>query len=134
MVAQQRSLAVEEGFMEEMMKGQKVVKVFTHEEAAERDFDKLNKQLFEDSEKAHIFGNILMPILGNIGNFLYVLIAIVGGLLICFAAPNLALENMVNGIWAWKEIPALSIGAIIAFWGFRGSFRRRCRSSRSRLP
>ena len=72
-------------------RGQKVVKVFTHEEAAERDFDKLNKQLFEDSEKAHIFGNILMPILGNIGNFLYVLIAIVGGLLICFAAPNLCL-------------------------------------------
>ena len=122
MVAQQRSLAVEEGFMEEMMKGQKVVKVFTHEEAAERDFDKLNKQLFEDSEKAHIFGNILMPILGNIGNFLYVLIAIVGGLLICFAAPNLALENMVNGIWAWKEIPALSIGAIIAFLGLSRQF------------
>ena len=122
MVAQQRSLAVEEGFREEMMKGQKVVKVFTHEEAAERDFDKLNKQLFEDSEKAHIFGNILMPILGNIGNFLYVLIAIVGGLLICFAAPNLALENMVNGIWAWKEIPALSIGAIIAFLGLSRQF------------
>ena len=69
MVAQQRSLAVEEGFVEEMMKGQKVVKVFTHEEAAKRDFDKLNSQLFEDSEKAHIFGNVLMPILGNIGNF-----------------------------------------------------------------
>ena len=63
-----------------------------------------------------------MPILGNIGNFLYVLIAIVGGLLICFAAPNLALENMVNGIWAWKEIPALSIGAIIAFLGLSRQF------------
>ncbi len=116
MVAQQRSLAVEEGFVEEMMKGQKVVKVFTHEAAAKSDFDKLNKQLFEDSEKAHIFGNILMPILGNIGNFLYVLIAIAGGLLICFKAPNIAVESIATGVGT------LSIGAIVAFLGLSRQF------------
>ena len=68
MVAQQRSLAVEEGFVEEMMKGQKVVKVFTHEDAAKADFDKFNDQLYSDAKNAHTFGNIMGPILGNIGN------------------------------------------------------------------
>ena len=81
MVAQQGSLAKEEGFVEEMMKGQKVVKVFTHEEKAKEDFDKFNEQLFKDSERAHKFGNVLGPILGNIGNFNYVLLSIIGGLL-----------------------------------------------------
>lgn len=115
MVAQQRSLAVEEGFVEEMMKGQKVVKVFTHEEAAKRDFDKLNSQLFEDSEKAHIFGNVLMPILGNIGNFLYVLIAIIGGLLFTLGTPNI-------GISSFGGLEKISIGIIISFLGLSRQF------------
>ena len=67
MVAQQTSLAMEEGFVEEMMKGQKVVKVFTHEQQAKEDFNQLNEKLFEDSRRAHQYGNILGPILGNIG-------------------------------------------------------------------
>ena len=58
MVAQQGSLAKEEGFVEEMMKGQKVVKVFTHEEKAKEDFDKFHEQLFKDSERAHKYGNV----------------------------------------------------------------------------
>lgn len=115
MVAQQRSLAVEEGFVEEMMKGQKVVKVFTHEEAAKRDFDKLNAQLFEDSEKAHIFGNVLMPILGNIGNFLYVLIAIIGGLLFTLETPNIGLSS-------FGGIEKITIGIIISFLGMSRQF------------
>ncbi|MBS5021638.1 MAG: ABC transporter ATP-binding protein [Firmicutes bacterium] len=115
MVAQQRSLAVEEGFVEEMMKGQKVVKVFTHEEAAKRDFDKLNSQLFEDSEKAHIFGNVLMPILGNIGNFLYVLIAIIGGLLFTLETPNIGLSS-------FGGIEKITIGIIISFLGMSRQF------------
>lgn len=115
MVAQQRSLAVEEGFVEEMMKGQKVVKVFTHEEAAKRDFDKLNAQLFEDSEKAHIFGNVLMPILGNIGNFLYVLIAIIGGLLYTLGTPNIGLSS-------FGGVEQISIGIIISFLGMSRQF------------
>ena len=116
MVAQQTSLAHEEGFMEEMMKGQKVVKVFTHEEKAKEDFDTLNEQLRKDSEKAHIFGNILGPILGNIGNFTYVLIAIVGGILFAVGAPKASL-GMALGMedMAW-------IGIIVAFLGLSRIF------------
>ena len=116
MVAQQSSLAREEGFMEEMMKGQKVVKVFTHEERAKEDFNELNEQLFKDSERAHIFGNILGPILGNIGNFTYVLLAIVGGLLFALKAPNVGLSSIFNG----SEF--LTIGIIVAFLGMSRNF------------
>ena len=117
MVSQQTSLAKEEGFVEEMMKGQKVVKVFTHERQAEADFDKLNEQLFQDSERAHIFGNILGPILGNIGNFTYVLLAIVGGLLFALNAPNVGFRSLFNG-----GTELLGIGVIIAFLGLSRNF------------
>ena len=116
MVAQQRSLAAEEGFIEEIMKGQKVVKVFTHEEAAKRDFDKLNGELFHDSEKAHIFGNVLGPILGNIGNFTYVLLAIVGGLLLTIDAPNVGISSIATGL-----IP-ISSGIVLSFLGMSRQF------------
>ena len=116
MVAQQMSLAREEGFVEEMMKGQKVVKVFTHEESAKEDFDKLNQQLFKDSERAHIFGNVLGPILGNIGNFTYVLLAIVGGLLFTLETPNIGLGSITGGI------NTLQIGVIVAFLGISRNF------------
>ncbi|SDM67160.1 ATP-binding cassette, subfamily B [Actinomyces ruminicola] len=94
MVAQQHSLATEEGFIEEMMGGQKVVQVFNHEEAAKADFDALNRQLFSDSEKANQYGNILAPAMGNLGNLLYVLIAIVGGLLIQLQVTNIGFSGM----------------------------------------
>ncbi len=116
MVAQQTSLAVEEGFVEEMMKGQKVVKVFTHEEQAKEDFDKLNEKLFKDSERAHIFGNVLGPILGNIGNFTYVLLAIVGGLLFSLNVPNASLKTLFGGT------TVLGIGVIVAFLGMSRNF------------
>ncbi len=116
MVAQQTSLAVEEGFVEEMMKGQKVVKVFTHEEHAKEDFDKLNEKLFKDSERAHIFGNVLGPILGNIGNFTYVLLAIVGGLLFSLNIPNASLKTLFGGT------TVLGIGVIVAFLGMSRNF------------
>ena len=116
MVAQQRSLAQEEGFVEEMMKGQKVVKVFTHEERAKEDFERYNAQLFKDSERAHIFGNILGPILGNIGNFTYVLLAIIGGLLFMLGTPNVGISSLATGI------QTLSIGVIIAFLGMSRNF------------
>lgn len=109
MVAQQRSLAVEEGFVEEMMKGQKVVKVFTHEEASKKDFDALNEQLFEDARKAHIFGNILGPILGNIGNFTYVFLAIVGGILLSTKIPNFGLAVGLAPIEIALIIPFLGM-------------------------
>ena len=116
MVAQQTSLAEEEGFVEEMMKGQKVVKVFTHEEQAKVDFDKYNEKLFRDSERAHIFGNILGPILGNIGNFTYVLLAIVGATLLMVGAPNLSLERLFGG----EEF--LTIGIVLPFLGMSRNF------------
>ncbi len=116
MVSQQHSLAAEEGFVEEMMKGQKVVKVFTHEERAKEDFDKLNQQLFNDSRRAHVFGNILGPILGNIGNFNYVLLAIFGGLLYMLGATNVGVSSIFFGV------ETLSIGTIVAFLGLSRNF------------
>ena len=71
-VRQQKSIAKTEGFVEEMMNGQKVIKVFCHEEQSKKDFDEINEKLYEDAKSANQYANILMPILGNIGNVLYV--------------------------------------------------------------
>ncbi|MBR6745639.1 MAG: ABC transporter ATP-binding protein [Clostridia bacterium] len=81
-IRQQKSLGNEEGYIEEMMNGQKVVKVFCHEETCKEDFDKINDQLFRDAQNANRFANILMPILGNIGNILYVLVVFIGGIML----------------------------------------------------
>ena len=116
MVSQQTSLAREEGFVEEMMKGQKVVKVFTHEEKAREEFDALNEKLYHDSQRAHAFGNILGPILNNIGNFTYVLLAIVGGALFAVGARNIGLSSLFGGA------ETLGIGVIVAFLGISRNF------------
>jgi len=116
MVARQRSLATEEGFVEEMMKGQKVVKVFTHEEQAKEDFDKLNDQLYSDSVKANTYGNVLGPILNNVGNFNYVLLTVVGGILLTFGAPNVGVSSIFNGV------QTLTVGVILAFLGMSKNF------------
>ncbi len=116
MVAQQTSLAKEEGFVEEMMKGQKVVKVFTHEERAKADFDVYNEQLFQDSKKAHVFGNVLGPIIGNIGNFNYVFLTIIGGLFLTTGWTNYGFMNVFTGG------AALEIGIIVAFLGMSRNF------------
>ncbi len=81
-IRQQKSLGHEEGYIEEMMNGQKVVKVFCHEDACKEDFDQINEQLFRDAREANKFANILGPILGNIGNILYVLVVFIGGALL----------------------------------------------------
>ena len=90
----QKSVATQEGFVQEMMNGQKVVKVFCHEEAAEEDFRKLNDQLFEDNYRANSYANMLGPIIMNIGNILYVLVAVVGALFLLSEVPNLSLSGM----------------------------------------
>ncbi|HIT00376.1 MAG TPA: ABC transporter ATP-binding protein [Candidatus Faecaligallichristensenella faecipullorum] len=95
---QQVTIARTEGFMEEMMNGQKVVKVFCHEEGAKADFDKVNDALFENSCKANRYANILMPLLGNIGNVMYVVVALVGGAMLLNGAGNLSLSGMALGI------------------------------------
>ena len=91
-VKQQKSIGKAEGYIEEMLNGQKVVKVFCHEELSKQDFDKINEELFSDAEKAHRFANILGPIMGNIGNILYVLAAFIGGLLFILEVPNISLS------------------------------------------
>lgn len=98
-VRQQKALGKTEGFIEEMMSGQKVVKVFNHEEESCKDFDKINGQLFDEASKANGFANILMPIMGNIGNILYVCIAFIGGILILSPnVHNLSLSGQALGI------------------------------------
>ena len=91
---QQQSLAQTEGFVEEMMNGQKVIKVFCHEEATKNGFDKVNDQLFSDARIANRNANMLMPILLNIGNVLYVVVALLGGFLLLVGAPNLSLSGL----------------------------------------
>lgn len=95
---QQTALGKMEGFVEEIMNGQKVVKVFCHEEESKADFDKLNDKLFEESERANKYANVLMPILNNIGNVLYVIVAIIGGVLLIFDAPNVSVSGMAVSI------------------------------------
>ena len=95
---QQKSLGKTNGFIEEMIHGQKVVKVFTYEEESEKSFDKLNEDLFNNANKANRFANILMPIMGNISYIQYVIVAIAGGML------------AING---WGGV--LTLGAIATF-------------------
>ena len=92
MAAQQKSLSEEEGFAEEMIQGQKAVQVFRHEDANIKTFDELNQKLFKDGEKANIYGNILGPILNNVGNLMYVLLAVTGALMIHFKVYNISLS------------------------------------------
>jgi len=80
-IRQQESLGALNGYIEEMVAGQKVIKVFCHEEEAKADFDARNEALFDSADKANRYANILMPIMGNLGNLQYVLVAIVGGVL-----------------------------------------------------
>ncbi|HIT85351.1 MAG TPA: ABC transporter ATP-binding protein [Candidatus Ornithomonoglobus intestinigallinarum] len=80
-IKQQTSIAKVNGYIEEMIHGQKVVKVFCHEEKAKEGFDKLNEELYGNSAEANKYANILMPIMGNLGNLQYALIAVVGGAL-----------------------------------------------------
>lgn len=80
-IAQQKSLGNLNGYIEEMISGQKVVKVFCHEEATKEEFDRRNEALQESATKANIFANILMPIMMNLGNLQYVLVAVLGGAL-----------------------------------------------------
>ena len=97
-IRMQQSIAATEGVVEEMMNGQKVIKVFCHEKEAQEDFDKVNDELFHNAEQANISANMLMPILNNIGNVLYVCVAIVSGVMMMTGAPNLSLSGMAFGI------------------------------------
>ncbi len=110
-IRQQNSLGKVEGYIEEIMNGQKVVKVFNHEEHSKEDFDKLNDALFSDSESANKYANILGPILNNIGNVLYVIVAIVGGILMFSGAVNFSISGL-----------AVSISIIVPFLNMTKQF------------
>ena len=103
-IAQQKQLGIENGFIEEMMEGSKVIKVFTHEEQSIKDFDQVNNALFEASANANTFANVLMPIVMNIGYISYVLIAVMGS------------------IFALNHIAGLTLGGIAAFLQLNRSF------------
>lgn len=104
---QQENLGKMNGFIEEMMEGQKVVKVFTHEQEAKEDFDKINEELFNSANQANKFANILMPIIGNLGYLSYVLTAVIGGIL------------SINNIGT-----TLTIGSLAAFLQLNRSFNQ----------
>ena len=103
-VQQQKDLATVNGNIEEMMNGQKVVKVFNHEAAAIEKFDELNEQLFDSASKANTYANVLMPANAQLGNVSYVLVAVVGGIL------------ALNG---WT---GLTLGKLASFLTFNKSF------------
>ena len=95
---QQKSIGKAEGFIQEMMTGQKVVKVFCHEEKSKEDFVKINDRLYEDSMRAHAYANCLGPINMNIGNILYVIVATVGGFFLLTKTPNLSISGLAFSI------------------------------------
>ncbi|WP_171336062.1 ABC transporter ATP-binding protein [Enterococcus cecorum] len=100
---QQKALGTLNGYIEEMIEGQKVVKVFNHEEAAIDRFVELNEDLRINSTKANTYANIMMPIMGNIGNFMYLLTAVVGS------------------IFSITDVTALTLGSIVSFVQFTKS-------------
>ena len=104
---QRKTIGKAEGFMEEMMHGQKVVQVFCHEDAAKADFDKINEELFKDTERANSYGNVLAPILNNIGNVLYVVLAFVSGVFLITHAKNVSFSGLAFDISV--AVPFLNI-------------------------
>ena len=103
-VHQQKDLGAVDGFIEEMLDGQKVVKVFCHEEAAKADFHKVNEKLRNSTDKANSYANLLMPVNANIGWISYALVAVVGAIL---------------GI---NQLAGVSIGTVVTFVGLNKSF------------
>ncbi len=110
-IAQQTELGIVEGHIEEVMGGQKVVKAFCHERAAEADFDERNEKLFEVSQKANMYANILMPVLMNLGNLIYVVVALAGGIFLALGVPNLSFSGL-----------SLSIAVVVPFLNMTKQF------------
>lgn len=121
-LAQQKSVGKVEGFVEEAMNGQKVVKVFCHEEKTVADFDKINGELCDVSDKANTFSNMLMPIIHNIGNIMYVVIAFIGcGIYILTEGKgvNISFEALFAGN---GFVETLTIPVVVAFLGMARQF------------
>ncbi len=113
---QQKAIGKTEGFVQEMMNGQKVIKVFCHEKDCQADFDKVNEELYNDSFKAHAFANCLGPIINNIGNILYVVVATVGGIIVVSQVPNVAISSIFGGI------TTLTVATLVPFLNMSKQF------------
>ena len=97
-IRQQKAYGALEGYVQEAMNGQKVIKVFCHEDESKEEFAKVNEELNDVGFRAHAYANVLGPIINNIGNVLYVLVAMVGGALILTGVPNFSLSGKLLGI------------------------------------
>ena len=111
-----------EGYVQETMSGQKVVKVFSHERQAREDFAAINEELFQTSYRANAFANMLGPIIMNIGNVLYVIVATVGGVFILSGATNLSLSGLFAHWSTGAAIGTLSIGVAVSFLNMTKQF------------
>ena len=121
-MAQQKSVGIMEGFVEEMIHGQKVVKVFNYEDDAIERFNEINENLFDVSNKANAFSNMLMPIIHNIGNVLYVLVAFIGGGIYIFSGGtgiNLSFEGLIT---SGNFFAPLTMATVVAFLGMARQF------------
>ena len=108
---QQKLWGASEAYMQEMMNGQKVVKVFCHEKKCQEEFDKLNSQLCEGSAKANTYANMLGPVIMNIGNVLFVIVAVLGGLFLLLDVKNASISGM-----------ALEISIVVTFLNMTRQF------------
>ena len=116
-IRQQKSFAAEEGYIQETMNGQKVVKVFNHEKKTLQEFDALNGELFQNAYRAHAYANMLGPIIMNIGNLLYVVNVIAGCLLMVAGAFNPSI-----GLLFGKVDPVIGVSIVIAFLSMTKQF------------
>ena len=115
-MAMQKAVGKGEGFVQEMMSGQKVVKVFCHEEASQKDFDEINNELFEVGYRANACANMLGPIIMNIGNVLYTILAMAGCLLLVIGIPNPGIQSLFVGL------AAIDAGIIVSFLSMAKQF------------
>ena len=113
-IRQQIAVGKTEGYVEEMMHGQKVIKVFCHEEESKADFDRVNDELFHEAVTANRYANTLGPILGNIGNILYIIVAIIGSALLISGLPNLALGG--------SDYAVFSVALVVPFLNMTKQF------------
>ncbi len=112
----QRSVGALEGYVQEMMNGQKVVKVFCHEEKSQQEFDNVNDALYQDSYRANAYANMLGPIIMNLGNIMYVIVAVVGGVLLAAKVPNWSVQAIFFGVGV------VSVDIIIPFLSMTKQF------------
>lgn len=122
-MAQQQATGKVEGYIEEMMHGQKVVKVFCHEEEAMKKMETLNDELCEASDKANAFSNMLMPIIHNIGNIMYVILAFVGCAYVIGMGSNNAWDISFSSLFSTGSfVGIMKVSTIVAFLGMTRQF------------